>query len=94
VQWFVANQELTREPSGVHSAVGTDAFRAFVAAVDGNAVDFIQGNHVKLSQLCEEFGLCNLELDDTYRHVDRRTVHSFQWTDLSKPISIQDGISR
>jgi hypothetical protein len=57
---FVANQELTREPYRVQSAVGADVFQAFVAALKGNAVDITEGNYAELSQLCEEFGFDGL----------------------------------
>jgi hypothetical protein len=44
----------------VQSAVAADAFRAFVAALEGNAVDLTEGNYAELSQLCEEFGFDGL----------------------------------
>jgi hypothetical protein len=46
---FIANQELTREPYRVQAAVAADAFRAFVAALEGNAVDITEGNYADLS---------------------------------------------
>jgi hypothetical protein len=57
---FLANQELTREPYRVQSAVAADAFRAFVAVIEGNAFDITEGNSAELSQLCEEFGFDGL----------------------------------
>jgi hypothetical protein len=57
---FAANQELTREPHRVQSAVAVVAFRTFVAALEGNAVDITQWNSAELSQLCEEFGFDGL----------------------------------
>jgi hypothetical protein len=57
---FIANQELTREQYRVQSAIATDAFRAFIAAIEGNAVDITEVNCAELSQLCEEFGFDGL----------------------------------
>jgi hypothetical protein len=57
---FIANQELTRELYRVQAAVAADVFRAFVAALEGNAVDITEGNYADLSQLCEEFGFDGL----------------------------------
>jgi hypothetical protein len=57
---FIANQELTREPCRVQSAVAADAFQVFVATVEGNAVDITEGNYAELSPLCEEFGFDGL----------------------------------
>jgi hypothetical protein len=57
---FIANEELTREPYPVQSAVAADAFWVFVAALECNAVDITEGNSAELSQLCEEFGFDGL----------------------------------
>jgi hypothetical protein len=57
---LIANQELTREPSGVQSAVAADALRAFIAALEGNAADITERNSARVSQLCEEFGFDGL----------------------------------
>jgi hypothetical protein len=40
---FIANQELTREPYGVQSAVEADALRAFIAALDGMVLISLNG---------------------------------------------------
>jgi hypothetical protein len=40
--------------------LGLNAFRTFVAALEGNAVDITKENYAELSQLCAEFGFDDL----------------------------------
>jgi hypothetical protein len=91
---FFANQELTRRPSHLQSAVADDVLQSFVAAIESNAVDISERNHAELSQLCEEFGfdclsdqLSMLQPAAALRNADarrRRPVLEDQ-SDVSKP---------
>jgi hypothetical protein len=57
---LTANQELTRSPYRVQSAVSAASFLVFVAALEGKAVNITERNCAELSQLYEEFGFGDL----------------------------------
>jgi hypothetical protein len=93
---FTANQELTRAPYRVRSAVSADSFRVFVAALEGKAVDMTEMNCANLSQLCEEFGFGGLTAALRDSKVRRRiSVLEERWQQSERTIAeLQSTLSR
>jgi hypothetical protein len=96
-RWFIANQELTRDPYRIPSGAAADAFQVLVAALESNPVGMNKGNSAELSQLCEEFGFDGLtaqlsmfRLSAALRDVEvRRRISGLEerWQQSERPIA-------
>jgi hypothetical protein len=61
---LIADRQSTNHPLPASTSsnlpLGPDAFRVFVGALEGHAIDITEENYAELSQLCAQFGFNGL----------------------------------